>query len=178
MSHWAHIYYFTSRHTNQLAQHKFSYINKLFFTSYWGWRLQQFLIKVNKGDLGILTLWKQKLNQEIKHLGQNCRRKLRIRNYLSIVFMYTVHILNSNMILSFQAPAFSSNISPIPSSALDLHWSNYAGWPPTGRLSKGPLKINIHSFRSVIRFWHYRPCSSSALPLSVLYSSIYPPSQP
>lgn len=41
--------------------------------------------------------------------------------------MYTVHILNSSMILSFQAPAFSSNISPIPSSALDLHWSNYAG---------------------------------------------------
>lgn len=70
------------------------------------------------------------------------------------------------------APPFSSSTSLIPGPALDLYWSNYKGWPPTGRLSKGPLKINIHSFRSVIRFWHYRPCSVSALPLSLLYSSI------
>lgn len=74
-----------------------------------------------------------------------------------------------------------SNIIPtslITSPGLDPLWSNYTGWPPTGRLSKGLLKINIHSFRSVICFWHYRPPSVSALPLFVLYSSIYPSPQP
>lgn len=79
---------------------------------------------------------------------------------------------------SLQAVASSSNTNLIPGPVLDLHWSNYTSWPPTGRLSKGPLKINIHSLRSVICFWHYRPCSVSALSLSVLYSSIYPLSQP
>lgn len=72
-------------------------------------------------------------------------------------------------------------LSPLAPAASDLRWSNYAGWPPTGRLSKGPPKINIHSFRSVICFWHYRPRSMSALLFllfSALYSFTYPPTPP
>lgn len=101
------------------------------------------------------------------------------------VWKKNVH-LNTLIILSVPCPrpTFKSNIvrkpcppAPIssPGPVLALHWSNYTHWPPTGRLSKGPLKINIHSLRSVIRFWHYRPCSVSELSLSVLYSYIYPP---
>lgn len=174
MSFSAHIYHFSYCDRNPLAKHKFFILKKKNHILKIAGIKTAILSDKNRRRRNFLSVFvKLKANvgdSSYKVVPQNSS----ISNNFAVFccFLFTI----SNIIPI--APAFFSSTSLITSPGLDPLWSNYTGWPPTGRLSKGPLKINIHSFRSVICFWHYRPPSVSALPLFVLYSSIYPSPQP
>lgn len=124
-----------------------------------GRRRQLFLAEVHRGTPEFCNKQLKRRKKERKHTWGDDEKLLRAR----------WNIWDSSY-LSRSVCKSGHQLSPLTPAASDLHWSNYAGWPPTGRLSKGPPKINIHSFRSVICFWHYRPRSASAL-LFLLSSS-------